>query len=82
MTCQPYEIAGSTAAYIGKWVNLLEEVLAVDAEGKKAIGQLRALIEEKNLVSYSGEIYRREDIRSMTRHLERYQSWASQLFTR
>lgn len=62
--------------------NLLEDVLAVDAEGKKAIGHLRALIEEKNLVSYSGEIYRREDIRPMARHLERYQGWIIQFFTR
>jgi hypothetical protein len=62
--------------------NLLEDVLAVDAEGKKAIGHLRALIQEKNLVSYSGEIYRREDIRPMARHLERYQAWINQFFTR
>ena len=61
--------------------NLLEDVLAVDAEGKKAIGHLRALIQEKNLVSYSGEVYRRQDIRPMTRHLERYQVWTDQFFT-
>jgi hypothetical protein len=61
--------------------NLLEDVLAVDAEGKKAIGHLRALLEEKNLVSYSGEIYRREDIRPMARHLERYQAWIGRFFT-
>ena len=58
---------------------LLETVVAVDAEGKKAIGHLRALIEEKNLVSYSGEIYRREDIRRMGRHLDRYRAWADRL---
>jgi hypothetical protein len=61
--------------------NLLEDVLAVDAEGKKAIGHLLALIQEKNLVSYSGEVYRRQDIRPMTRHLERYQVWTDQFFT-
>ena len=59
--------------------DLLETVLAVDPEGKKAIGHLRALLEEKNLVAYSGEIYRQEDIRRMHRHLERYRTWAGRL---
>jgi len=58
---------------------LLETVVAIDADGKKAIGHLRALIEEKTLVSYSGEIYRREDIRRMGRHLDRYRAWADRL---
>lgn len=58
---------------------LLETVVAIDADGKKAIGHLRALIEEKNLVSYGGEIYRREDIRRMGRHLVRYRAWADRL---
>lgn len=61
--------------------DLLEAVLAVDPEGKKAIGHLRGLLEEKSLVAYSGEIYRREDIRRMHRHLERYQNWARRLLT-
>jgi hypothetical protein len=59
--------------------DLLEEVLAIDAEGQKAIRHLRALLEEKTLVSYSGEVYRREDIRRMSRHLERYRNWALRL---
>jgi hypothetical protein len=61
--------------------DLLESVLAVDAEGKKAIGHLRALIQEKNLVSYSGAIYRQDDIRRMARHLSRYRSWTDRLLT-
>lgn len=39
----------------------------------------RAPIREKNLVSYSGEIYRQDDIRRMTHHLNRYCSWADRL---
>jgi hypothetical protein len=61
--------------------DLLESVLAVDTEGKKAIGHLRALIQEKSLVSYSGAIYRQEDIRRMARHLSRYRSWTDRLLT-
>ena len=61
--------------------DLLESVLAVDAEAKKAIRHLRTLIQEKTLVSYSGMIYRQEDIRRMTRHLDRYRAWADLLLT-
>jgi hypothetical protein len=56
--------------------DLLESVLAVDAEAQKAIRHLRTLVQEKTLVSYSGQIYRQEDIRRMTRHLNRYRAWA------
>jgi hypothetical protein len=59
--------------------DLLESVLAVDAEAKRAIRHLRTLIQEKTLVSYSGAMYRQEDIRRMTRHLDRYRTWAGSL---
>jgi cobyrinic acid a,c-diamide synthase len=59
--------------------DLLEAVVAVDAEGKKAVGHFRTLVEEKTLVSYSGEIYRRDDVRRMARHLDRYRTWANRL---
>lgn len=61
--------------------DLLESVLAVDAEGKKAIGHFRAIIQEKNLVSYGGQIYRQEDIRRMARHLTRFRIWVDRLLT-
>jgi hypothetical protein len=53
----------------------------VDAEAKRAIGHLRALIQEKTLVSYSGEIYRQGDVRRMMRHLSRYRGWLDRLLT-
>ena len=58
---------------------LLESVLAIDAEANKAIRHLRTLIQEKTLVSYSGELYHQEDVRRMTRHLDRYRAWADTL---
>ena len=61
--------------------DLLESVLAIDPEGKKAIGHLRALIQEKNLVSYGGQVYRQEDIRRMARHLNRYRAWTDRLLS-
>jgi len=60
----------------GAAADLLGEVLAIDADGKRAIAHLRAILEEKTLVSYSGHVYRREDVGRMSRHLARYQAWA------
>lgn len=57
-------------------VNLMEEVVALDAQGKAAVNQLRRLIDEKNLVSYSGEVYTRADIARLGKLVERFRSWA------
>jgi len=54
---------------------LVQEVFALDADGKRALRHFFAVIEEKTLVSYSGKIYRRSDITSLWKHLERYQKW-------
>ena len=61
--------------------DILEEIVAIDAEGKKAVAHLRAVLEEKSLVSYSGHIYHQEDIRRMSRHAARYQAWARQFLS-
>ncbi len=58
---------------------LVEEVVALDEDGRKALNKLRRLIEEKNLVSYRGEIYRRDDIEKMWKLLERYKNWAVEI---
>lgn len=58
---------------------LMEEVVALDEDGRKALNKLRRLIEEKNLVSYSGEIYQKNDIERMWKLLERYKNWAVEM---
>ena len=58
---------------------LMEEVVALDENGRKALNKLRRLIEEKNLVSYSGEIYHKKDIERMWKLLERYRNWAVEM---
>jgi hypothetical protein len=57
-------------------VDLIAEVVALDAQGRTAVNQLRRLIDEKNLVSYSGEVYTRGDITRLFKLLERFRSWA------
>ncbi len=58
---------------------LIQEVVALDETGQKALNKLRRLIEEKNLVSYSGEIYQKNDIERMWKLLERYRNWAIEI---
>jgi len=57
-------------------VDLIEEVVALDAQGRAAVNQLRRLIDEKNLVSYSGEVYTRAAIARLGKLVERFRSWA------
>ena len=57
-------------------VRLLEEIVHLDETGKKAIHNLRRIIEEKSLVSYSGEIYSRPDIERLWKILLRFRDWA------
>jgi len=58
---------------------LMEEVVALDENGRKALNKLRRLIEEKTIVSYSGKIYQKNDIERMWKLLERYKNWAVEM---
>ncbi|MBI3016018.1 MAG: HEPN domain-containing protein [Candidatus Tectomicrobia bacterium] len=60
-------------------VDLIEETVALDSQGKTAVNHLRRLIDEKNLVSYSGHVYTRADTTRLSKLLERFRSWALSL---
>jgi len=60
-------------------VDLLREVVALDEAGKKASNHFARMIEQKNLVSYSGEIYTRINIEQLWRQLERFKAWAASI---
>ena len=55
--------------------DLLKEIVVMDDAGKKAVIHLLRLLEQKNLVSYSGEIYAQKDVDTIWKHLERYRPW-------
>jgi len=57
-------------------VDLLRETVALNDDGLKAVNHLARMIEEKNLVSYSGEIYVKADVDKLWKQLERYKKWA------
>jgi len=57
-------------------ISLLEEFIAPGEQKAKALNHFRKIIDHKNLVSYSGEIYERKDVAQLWKWLERFRSWA------
>jgi hypothetical protein len=60
-------------------VNLLESLIPDSSAKKKALLQLYKIIDHKNAVSYSGDIYERADIDQLWKYLDRFRAWAEQL---
>ena len=58
---------------------LLEEVVAPGEEKKKALLHLRRIIDHKNAVSYSGELYEKKDIEQLWKQVARFREWAIDL---
>lgn len=56
-------------------VNVLENVVAHSKEKKNALNQLRNIIAHKNSVSYSGNIYKKQDIDKLHKHIDRFKNW-------
>jgi hypothetical protein len=57
-------------------VSLLQNVTGNLPENRLALSKLHKIIEHKNKVSYSGDIYSKKDIDSMRKLIDRYKSWA------
>jgi hypothetical protein len=57
-------------------IDLVRHVVALDKAGDAALNHLWRMIQEKNLVSYSGEVYSRQEVDKLWKHLERYRTWA------
>ena len=60
-------------------IALLEEVVAPGEEKKKALVHLRRIIDHKNTVSYSGELYEKKDIEQLWKQVARFREWAIDL---
>jgi len=57
-------------------VALLEELIVTNKENQRALHQLRRIIDHKNAVSYSGEVYERADIEQLWKLVTRFRDWA------
>jgi hypothetical protein len=63
-------------------VDLVRQVVALDKNGERAVNHLWRMIQEKNAVSYQGEIYTRQDVDKLWKHLDRYRAWARTILGR
>lgn len=57
-------------------IDLLKDVMMLDESAKKAVRQFERMIQEKNRVSYEGEVYTRKDIEVLWKSVVRYRRWA------
>ena len=63
-------------------VTLLEELIAGGEEKKKALNQLKHILEEKTRVSYLGEILSPSTTKELWKRLERFREWAVGVLSR
>lgn len=56
-------------------IDLLREVVVLGEAGQRASNHLARMIEQKNIISYSGEIYTRTEIEKLWKQLKRYKEW-------
>jgi hypothetical protein len=57
-------------------ISLLDEFVAPNPDKKNALNQLKKIIDHKTSVSYSGDIYEKEDVDRLWKLLERFRNWA------
>jgi len=62
-------------------VKLLEKVTKESDNKSNALNQLERLIAHKSTVAYSGEVYDRQDIDKLLKHLERFKTWAEKVIS-
>lgn len=60
-------------------VNLLESIIIHSDAKKKALDNLSKIIEQKNIVSYHGDIYHKKDIDKLWHSFTKFQEWAESL---
>jgi len=60
-------------------ISLLEDLIAQSEKKKKALVQLKHIIDHKNRVSYSGDIYLKKDIEMLWKYMDRFKAWVDEL---
>ena len=57
-------------------LGLINSLVSDTEEKSKALTQLSSILDHKNLVSYSGDIYEFKDINKLWKYLNRFKGWA------
>lgn len=60
-------------------ISLLRDLAPDSVQKEKALTHFAAIIDHKNAVSYSGEIYTKKDIEKIIKHYERFSGWVKNL---
>lgn len=60
-------------------IALLKNVLPPKLKNDTAIDHLKKIIDQKNLVSYSGDIYHKPDYIKLNKHFIRFSVWANSI---
>ena len=58
-------------------IQLLKDVTPPHKNKNIAIDNLKYLIEHKNIVSYSGDIYHKKDVEKLFKYFHRFETWAN-----
>lgn len=56
-------------------IKLLEEATIYEPNSKRSIFHLVKLIDHKNMISYSGDIYSKKDVDKLIKHFIRFSDW-------
>jgi hypothetical protein len=60
-------------------IQLLEQVIPQIRIDKRAINNFKSLIDHKNLISYSGDIYHKNDMEKIRKYFKRFREWAESI---
>jgi len=60
-------------------INLIEEVLPPIKIDKKAFNNFKLLIDHKNSISYSGDIYNQKDVEKIKNYFLKFSFWAKNI---
>ena len=61
-------------------INLIEKVVPANRIYKKAVTNFKSLIDHKNLISYTGDVYHKKDLDKIRRYFNNFKAWVVSLF--
>ncbi|MBK6912303.1 MAG: hypothetical protein IPH11_00950 [Ignavibacteriales bacterium] len=56
-------------------IQLLEDIIPKVRVDNKAFNNLKTLIDHKNLISYTGDVYQKKDLEKIRKSFHRYREW-------
>ena len=60
-------------------ITLLKSVIPPQYKKNTAFNHFKKLIDHKNFVSYTGDIYRKDDMEKLGKHFYRFEKWAKSI---